>query len=133
MNYIDKQELLDEIITSQDNGRISERLGEMCMEIGKRLLYHKNFVGYHSDLKEEMFSTGTLYCCKYLLKNFDRNKKTASPFSYVTAIFFSAFINTLKKYYRTIEHEKKLIDLLQSSITDEDLKLLENMDMDDED
>lgn len=58
---------------------ISEELGKMLIEIGKKLLNHSNFRNYPAELKEDMLSFG-LYKIIKGLKTY--NFKFNNPFAY---------------------------------------------------
>lgn len=114
MNYIDKNELLQEIIKSQQQGKMTERLAELCIMIGEHMLKSKQYYGYSKETKEDMLSHGCLFCIRYLLKNYDPQKQNNSPFAYITTIFKSAYMQELNKYYKIKEFESELLSMLKN-------------------
>ena len=109
-NYIQPEDLRQEFIQYKTTGQMSNRLGEMFMTMCDRILRHSNFNGYTQDLKEEMKSYANLLFCRYA-HNIDPNERDGRQvFNYVTAIIFSAYKQTLKKFYKVQNLKREITD-----------------------
>jgi DNA-directed RNA polymerase specialized sigma subunit len=92
-NYVNNEELLNEIIIFRENDVLSEKLGEMILVIAKNYSTKGRFCNY--TWREDMVSEAVLTCCKYL-KNFNP-EKSSNAFAYVTKICHNAFKGYIKK------------------------------------
>lgn len=54
--YVDNDELEKELENYLKTANISERLGQILIDLHDHILQHKNFRGYRQDLKDEMKS-----------------------------------------------------------------------------
>lgn len=91
-NYVNNADLLVEINDYKTTGIMSEKLGEMLLEIANNFSSRGNFANY--TWREDLVADGVLTCIKYL-KNFDTNK-SSNAFSYITQIYYHAFLNYIK-------------------------------------
>ena len=78
----------------------------MLIEMHDRILTHKNWQGYHADLKEEMKSYSQMRCLKGLM-NYSPTKGDA--FAYFTSAIFMNYLAVVKKFYRQKEKEENII------------------------
>lgn len=103
-NYIDKQEMRNELIKLKDTDIVSEKLHMMFWEMANRIAKKPRFFSY--TWKEDMIVTAYLRCIKYA-KVFDTNRD--NPFGYFsTAIHncYFKFRNDEMKY-----QNKKWVEL----------------------
>jgi len=91
-NYINNASLLVEINDYKTTGVMSENLGSMLLEIANNFSSRGSFAGY--TWREDLVADGVLTCIKYL-KNFD-TEKSSNAFSYITQIYYHAFLNYIK-------------------------------------
>lgn len=92
-DYISGEELYNEVLKCQQEGRVSNRLGEMFMTLAKRYGTKPNFSGY--SYIDEMICSGITSCVAALHK-FDANKST-NAFAYFTQIIHTSFLQVLNK------------------------------------
>lgn len=110
--YCNNNDLLEELIKWRDssdvieNRVISERLGEMFMAIGKKLLNHSNFRNYPQELKEDMLGY-FFYKIIRGLKNY--NFEFTNPFAFVTMAAWNAYLTIISKHYKQINIKKDLM------------------------
>ena len=107
-NYIDRNELHNEMKAYKDTGVISERLGQLFMIMTDHILGHSNFRNYTADLKEEMRSHALLLLVKYS-HNCDAYQRDArQTFNYITTIVMNSCKQTLQKYYKQQNLKREL-------------------------
>jgi len=82
------------IAKKEANGKISEELGTMFMQIANNLSNKGNFNRY--TYKEDMIGRGIMFLCMYA-KNYDENIKNCNAFAYISQICFNGFIQYIKK------------------------------------
>lgn len=114
--YINPKELIEEIQKFKDDGTITEKLGEMILNIAKRYASRPNFNGY--SYKED-FIGEAVYRMIEQLDKIDLNHPKCNPFSYLTQIChykFIAKINKEEKFRKTKERLKDhLFDKIEQS------------------
>lgn len=102
-NYIDKNEMYEEILHSHRIGRCSERLGHMFMALTEKYSHDWRFRNYERQygkaFKEDLIATG-LHACVKAWDKFDP-EASKNPFSYFTTCVFRAFIGYLSKEYNS--------------------------------
>lgn len=118
-NYIDRNELHNEMKAYKDTGVISERLGQLFLTMVDHILGHSNFRNYTADIKEDMKSHALLMLVKYS-HNCDAYQRDASQvFNYLSTVTFNAFKQILLKYYKRLntqrELERQYLDLMSST------------------
>ena len=100
-NYIDKKEMYDEVVKSQEQGKCSERLGYMFMLLCEKYSHHYWFREYErrygKAFKEDLLSAGLTACVRAWPK-FDVNESN-NPFSYFTTCVLRAYQGYLTKEY----------------------------------
>lgn len=100
-NYLDKQEMMEELHRSHEQGKPTERLGEMFMVLCEKYSHNHMFRDYERRygraFKEDLLSSGLVSCSrawnKFDVENFD------NPFSFFTTCIFRAYIGFLSKEY----------------------------------
>ena len=100
-NYIDNDELEQELKKYIETEIVSERLGQILIDFHDHILQHKNFRGYRQDLKDEMKSYSLYRIIKRGLKTWNPNNG-GKAFSYLTRAIFMNFITVISKYYRKL-------------------------------
>jgi hypothetical protein len=108
--FIDNKKLYDEFVQfhmvnkKYESGvintppRISDYMGKAFISMANKYSNHYKFRGYTNAWKEEMIEEAILTCCKYC-KSFDP-AKSENPFSYITYIIHTAFLNKIKEEKR---------------------------------
>ena len=107
-NYVNNRDLLIEISDYKTNGVMSEELGRMLLEIANNFSSRGSFAGY--TWREDLVADGVLTCIKYL-KNFD-TEKSSNAFSYITQIYYHAFLNYIKMQNKHSDIKSILYDRL---------------------
>lgn len=92
-DYLSNKQMLEEIVTCQEKGKISDKLGKMFVLLATHYATKPNFSGY--SYKDEFVASGILACCVAFPK-FDK-KKSDNPFAYFTQVIHHAFLQTLNK------------------------------------
>lgn len=92
-NYVENEELLEEIIKFKKTKIMSDRLGEMILLIAKRFSTIGKFRNY--TWRDDMIADAVLTCVKYC-HSFDP-KKSTNPHAYITKICLNQFRQYLKK------------------------------------
>ena len=115
-NYIDRDELHNEMKAYKDTGVISERLGQLFMIMTDHILGHSNFRNYTADIKEEMKSHALLLLVKYS-HNCDAYQRDARQvFNYLSTVVMNACKQILIKYYKRLnlkrELERQYVDIM---------------------
>ena len=107
-NYIDRNELHNEMKAYKDTGVISERLGQFFITMVDHILGHSNFRNYTQDVREEMKSHALLLLVKYS-HNCDAYQRDArQTFNYITTIVMNACKQVLQKYYKQQNLKREL-------------------------
>lgn len=99
-DYLSNKDMTEEVILSQKNGKVTDKLGRMIMLLCKRYSNHRYFVRY--SYKDEMIASGILACVAAVFK-FDTEKSSNA---------FAFFTTTTYRAYRHVQiREKKNQDL----------------------
>jgi len=94
-DYVNNEELLEEIKKFKKTNKYSERLGEMILLIATNYSNLGSFNGY--TWKDDMIGEAVLTCLKYL-HNFNPDKQIKpNPFAYIGTIVHRSFVNFIKK------------------------------------
>ena len=96
VDYLSNKEFLPQIISCQETGVISNRLGEMFMILATRYATKPNFSGY--TYKDEMISHALVACIASVNKF--NTEKGDNPFAYYTRVIHTAFLQILNKEKR---------------------------------
>ena len=107
--YIDKEEMVKEVIKSRETGVMTDRLARMILLLAEKISYRHCFIGY--SYREDMVADAVLnLVCGGALK-FDPSK-SQNPFGYYTIAIHRSFIHFLhvEKKHRYIR-DKLLIEL----------------------
>lgn len=92
--YVSKDEMMDELRRYKETGIISEKLGEMFMNIAKRYTSKVSF--YRYTYREDMVSDAILRMVSQVDK-FNVDHPSANPFAYFTQIAYHQVLLCLKK------------------------------------
>lgn len=115
-NYVNNADLLIEINDYKITGVMSEKLGEMLLEIANNFSRRGNFASY--TWREDLVADGVYTCIKYL-KNFDTTK-SSNAFSYITQIYYHAFLNYIKTQNKHSDIKTRLYeDMMEKRPTGE--------------
>lgn len=109
-NYMSNKEFYAELIKCQDNGEMSDKLGEMFMKLAKHYSNKRQFVNIH--FKDEMVDAAIVACCSAFMK-FDRNKGV-NTFAYFTSVIHNSFLQILN-------HHKKQRQIRDQMLVDNNL------------
>lgn len=129
--YVDKQEMLDEIILYQKSIReaelagqpepvMSNKLGKIILDIAYGLSQRYNFRNY---TYQDQFVSDSVLLGLHLAKTFDTTHEAANPYSYFSFSFFRTMTAIIKKEKRNLEGKYKYIiglDLDTSAYQDGD-------------
>lgn len=92
-DYISSEELFNEVMKCQAEGRVSDKLGQMFLTLATRYGTKPNFSGY--SYLDEMISSGVVACIASLHK-FNAEKST-NAFAYYTQVIHTSFLQVLNK------------------------------------
>lgn len=102
-NYLEKEELLEEIIKIQSDPNADKtKFATQCMLIINNLKKRPQFSGYTSNWTEDYVSNSIYKMLKYI-HNFDHTRiskitnEPVSPFAYLTQIAKAAFLEVINK------------------------------------
>jgi hypothetical protein len=95
VGYVDKNELLEEIIHAKKLGRVTHKLGKLIEEMVEGYSNHPWWVGFSNHWKDEMALEAKMALSRGILK-FDP-EKSREPFSYCTTIMYRAFRSVKEK------------------------------------
>ncbi len=115
--YVDNKTFYAEICRYKEEQKIKPDLqlypilANAIMLIGTRLLNHRNFKNYNSQVKDEMLGDGVENCLRYF-DNFNTDYK--NPFAYFTQITWFAFIRRIKKEYAEQNGKTKFADYMDN-------------------
>jgi len=140
-NYLDKEELLQEIINIQTNPNADKtKFATQCMLIINNLKKRPQFSGYTSNWTEDYVSNSIYKMLKYI-HNFDHTRiskitnEPVSPFAYLTQIAKAAFFEVINKrkredgYIKETVQYQELEDLVQHAYRNiEDIKTNEQIE-----
>lgn len=100
-NYIEKEDMMEEIRKSHEKGKPTEKLGEMFMTLCEKYSHNYMFRDYErrygKAFKQDLLSSGLVACIRAWDK-FDM-EKFDNPFSFFTTCIFRAYIGYLSKEY----------------------------------
>jgi len=94
MNYVNNENLLEEIRIYSETGVRTEALGAMLLLIASRYAEKGSFAGY--SWKDDMICEAVLTCIKYM-HNFEVEKEGANPFAYFSKVVHNSFLNYIAK------------------------------------
>ena len=105
-NYVDKAELMKELILLKETDELSEKLHLIFYKIAKNYATINSFRNY--TYIEDMISEAYVRCV-VMARKFDVNIEKANPFAYFTTIIHRDFLNFIAKEKK--QQEKKWIEL----------------------
>lgn len=109
-NYVNNEELLQEIKNFFMTDIISEELHMMFWKMSKNIISRPRFNRYTPEWKEDILTSGYLKCiCVLKKKRYDYNRP--NPFSYFTTVITNCFLDTINLENKQFEIKKKLIDI----------------------
>ena len=104
--YLDKADLSCAVAESLQLSAMTQDLAVMGMDIGRHLLQSHRFSRYPQEVKDDLYSNGLLYFCRYW-KNI---KPEINPFSYITRTFECAYLTEIGKYYKAKNRQRQLVE-----------------------
>lgn len=125
MNYIDNETFYQEICKYQQNLKkdpqavANDYLGKCILKLCNNYTFHKRFIGYTQQWKEEMIFLAIEDCVKSL-KKFDVNKSN-NPFAYFTRAIHNAFFRVIAKEKEQVYLKHKLIQKMNIDVPIDDL------------
>ena len=115
--YIDKQQMLDEIIAYQKNLKdaasaglpepvMSKALAKMILDMAYGLSQRYNFRNY---TYQDQFVSDSVLLGLHLAKTFDTTHEAANPYSYFSFSFFRTMMAIIKKEKKNLEGKYRYI------------------------
>ena len=111
--YVDPNELHAELAKYQSTDIISERLGQIFINMTYHILNHSNFKQYNDNLKDDMRSHAIFMLMKYVHNCDPTERSPENCFNYVSTCIFNAYRQVLKDYYRDVNLKNDLITMLK--------------------
>ncbi len=107
-HYIDKAEMLDEVVKSKAAGAMTDKLARMILLLAEKYSHHHWFIGY--SYREDMVADAVLNLVGSALKF--NPEKSNNPFGYYTIAIQRSFMHYLhvEKKHRYIR-DKMLLEL----------------------
>lgn len=132
--YVTNKGLMEELekwrdsAENVDDRKASEELGNMFLQIARRLTNHSYFRSYTKEVKEDCVGYA-VYKCLTGIKNY--NFKFTNPFAYFTQSCFNSFKTVLSKHYKQINirrsYSKKVMTDIEANMPNSGMrKCLEN-------
>jgi DNA-directed RNA polymerase specialized sigma24 family protein len=109
-DYVDKKEFYEEMkkyMKNPDVG-VSNKLGKMIFDTCYNLQYHRKFIRYSQEEREELVGDGIENCLRYM-KNFKPDEYD-NPHAYFTQIAYYAFIRKIMKEYKEKDKKEAMYD-----------------------
>jgi DNA-directed RNA polymerase specialized sigma subunit len=106
--YIDKKELMDEFVKSKEQGKMTNKFGEMVMLMAKKLGNSSRFCGY--TYIDDMEATAIMHVCRSW-QSYDP-EKSPQIFSYYTQCIWNTFLQILK----TEKKQRNVRDAIMLSV-----------------
>jgi hypothetical protein len=103
--YIDKNEMMVELIKYRDTGVISEILGAMFLKLATRYTSRPNFAGY--SYRDE-FISAAVYRMVEQVGKFDVDHPSQNPFAYFTQMAHNQILSILNKEKRQRTMQQRL-------------------------
>lgn len=107
-NYIDAEEFLKEVIQSQNDGKCTERLGQLLIELHDHILTLSRFVKKTPQIKDEIKSYSLWRILSRGILTFDTTSTARRCFNYFTT---SAVNNMTQCCMRIDTYEKRHSEL----------------------
>lgn len=118
--YVNKREMMEEILQYQQTKEVSEKLAHMFRLIAKKFSSHSWFFRY--TYREDMISQAVMMMLKKVDK-FNINYPNADPFNYFSSIAYNEFRQMIKKENKTQLARENLRQYIWVDIcTDENLE-----------
>jgi DNA-directed RNA polymerase specialized sigma24 family protein len=111
--YIDKNEMMDELLHYNKTGEISEKLGAMFLKLAIRYTSKPNLSGY--SYREEFIGSGVLRMISQIDK-FDVDHPSKNPFAYFTQVIHNETMGILNREKRQRDIKADLRDKLWSEV-----------------
>lgn len=113
-NYLDNEEFTKEILSYQKTGIVSERLGQILLDLHKNILYSKNLYNLSEQDKQTFMSDSLYLILKTGLKTF--NPKKGKAFSYFTRAIYLNVYSALKKQRKYYDRFTPVDDFFQEKL-----------------
>lgn len=105
--YINKQELHDELVKSKTQGQPTVAVCNMFREMSDHILRSPRFRNYPHDIKEDMGTEALIKCIKQI-STYNADKPDCC-FAYFSRCVYCAIIDYLRKHYRRINNERQYL------------------------
>lgn len=115
--YLNKAEMMKELVSYNETGEISNTLGAMFMKIAERYTSRRNLSGY--SYREDMISEAVTRMVSQIDK-FDINHPAANPFAYFTQVAHNQILALLNKEKRQRDIKANLREKLWSELCNEE-------------
>jgi hypothetical protein len=111
-DYLDGNFFQYVVVEYAKNGSYKTEFCEMIDLLIRKVITHKNYIGYDADIKHELYSVAMDKIFKYTIAGYNSSKGTA--FVFFTSAITNAFKEVLKDYYKTKKIAKRLLTIRQS-------------------
>ena len=98
-NYLEAEDLYDQYKKSVEDGKCSEKLGEMFLTLTEHMLRSPNFNRYPKEVKEDLRG----HAIVKLMKSLKTVKLEFTPhqiFNFATRSVYTAFLSELGRHYK---------------------------------
>ena len=98
-NYLEAEDLYDQYKKSVEDGKCTEKLGEMFLTLTEHLLRSPNFNRYPKEVKEDLQG----HALEKLMKSLKTVNLAFTPhqiFNFATRTIYTAFLSELGRHYK---------------------------------
>jgi len=104
-NYLNSEDMMQEIIISQSTGKLTEKLGEMFLLLAKKYISKPSWKGY--TFTEDMQGDAVLACVRAVPLY---NCEFKNTFAYFTQIMKNCFIQNIKRFNKQQKIQQAVYD-----------------------
>jgi hypothetical protein len=114
-NYCNKQEMLSELRDFKQSGNISEKLGQMLLDIAYKFV-EKNYK--YKDYPDKLdFIGDSIHRMVSQLHKFNPDHPKANPFGYFTQVVYHHMICCIRALHQRLDFESCLKESFKSGVT----------------
>ena len=133
-NYLDQKELYNEYKKSVEDGKCTEKLGEMFLTLTNHMLRSPNFNRYSYQVKEDLSGHAIVKLMKSL-KTVKLELTAQQIFNFATRTVYTAFLSELGRHYKFENLKRKMTkdylmkaDFISPQIKDEMIREIDDFD-----
>ena len=133
-NYLEAQDFYDQYKKSVEDGKCTEKLGEMFLTLTNHMLRSPNFNRYSYQVKEDLSGHAIVKLMKSL-KTVKLELTAQQIFNFATRTVYTAFLSELGRHYKFENLKRKMTkdylmkaDFISPQIKDEMIREIDDFD-----